>query len=162
VANNQQIGPYWLECLRHLSTQLQIYSSSDLTKQSALYFEKLRTILSPSYPDFQRPSKIHLLLSDLRFISSLMFKNAGLTERALAIHQAQLELSFHLPTDTVTDAKGKIEWNSITKVFELFWNLGTLRFGEPESIGWDNVLQRESDSFKEKVTPVSMSDSEGK
>jgi hypothetical protein len=48
------------------------------------------------------------------------------------------------------------------KVFELFWNLGTLRFGEPGCLGWSNVLQRESESFAEKVCPVGVSDNEGK
>ena len=83
-------------------------------------------------------------------------------EKAVALSQAQLEFDFNFPHDQAKMQNDKSGWKATLKLFELFWELGTLRFGEAESVpGWSKVLETNADAFKEKVDPIGVADSEG-
>lgn len=142
----QQLGAFWNEYLIFASTQLQLYSSSSILSTFEKVFQKFRLMLNPNYPSFQKPEKFLLLISDLQLGLSFILRDSGFTEKAVALNQAQLEIIFNFPDQLIPD-KPKAEWEQVLKVFELFWDAGTQRFGEPDAPGWATVVQ-------EKYQPV--------
>lgn len=162
VSANQAAEVVWLEKFKYSSTQLQLFTSSALTKEFGKGFEKLRALLRGlSVPDYKKPLKLHILVADLLFAYCLILRNAGFMEKAVAIFQSQLEFDFNFPRNHVKMLNDKSGWKAILKLYDLFWDLGTLRFGEAESVpGWSKVLETAAEVFKEKVDPIGVPDSE--
>jgi len=165
LAANQDSEVIWIERFKYSATQLQLYTSSALNNEFQKGFEKLRTMMSPKYPSaHQKPIKLGLLLPDLLLGLTLLLRNSGHMEKGVAVSQAQLEFDFNFPqAEAKKMVQDKSRWRSVQKLFELFWGLETLRFGETGSDqGWSQVLETSPELLVGKSEPIGVADSAGK
>lgn len=159
VTGNQQVSAYWIEYLRFASTQLQVYSTNRITKIIEQSVQKFRQMLSPNYPEFQRPTKFLLVINDILTCLSLILRNSGFREKANALHQAQLEVDFNAPPIEQLKSNTFIEWADNKRNFEFFWDMGTAKFGEVEAPGWCNCSQNPEKYTNSGTQVIGISDS---
>ncbi|KAA8917042.1 hypothetical protein TRICI_000828 [Trichomonascus ciferrii] len=85
-----------------------------------------------------------------------LFRDTGYCERAIAIYQALIELSFYCPNEGLSR-------DQCLKAFEQYWERETRRFGDPGAKGWKNVTENElvprlanmnSLTFDEELEPI--------
>lgn len=150
VTQYSQEAPFWIEYLLFSSSQLQIYTVPCILSLFETCFQKFRLMMSPSYPEFQRPSKFPLFISDITFALGLLLKSSGFMERAVALHQAQLEFDFNCPANLFKDPT-LLNWNQEQIIFQNYWDHqeGHFRFGEPGALGWSQECLNEDE---EKTT----------
>ncbi|CAL8080340.1 unnamed protein product [Orchesella dallaii] len=139
VTQYQQIAPFWIEYLLFSASELLVYTNSSTASIFETCFQKFRLMMNPQYPEFQRPQKFPLFIADITFAFSLLLKNAGFMEKAVAIHQAQLEFDFFCPKHLFGD-ETLLSWRDNLDLFEKFWDSGTPRFGENGAKGWINYV----------------------
>ncbi|KIY70954.1 hypothetical protein CYLTODRAFT_346760 [Cylindrobasidium torrendii FP15055 ss-10] len=78
------------------------------------------------------------------------FREAGFVERAMAMFQAQAELTFELPQDI-----HGMQFEAVLDHFEEFWESETPRMGEPGSTGWAQwVAARKPDPTPNSASPA--------
>jgi hypothetical protein len=152
VNGNQQVTAYWMEYFRFASTQLQVYTTPQITQIIQNSFSKFRQMLSPKFPEFQRPSKLLLVINDILLCLSLVLRNAGFREKAIALHQAQLELDFYAPE---LKSDSLLEWVENKKMFEFFWDMDTAKFGEKNAAGWSSCMKEVEKHTQKNIVGVS-------
>ncbi|WVQ61954.1 uncharacterized protein L199_000087 [Kwoniella botswanensis] len=70
----------------------------------------------------------------------LFLKQAGYTERALAMFQAIMEITFFKPDHLrISSSSAHIRFDDVLDEFEGFWDTEAPRIGEPGSKGWKNT-----------------------
>lgn len=103
-----------------------------------------------------RPLKYLIVINDLLTCLSLILRNAGYREKAIALHQAQLEVDFYPPLEQVNFSS--MEWNENKKKFEFYWDIGTPVIGENGASGWCNYVtgeEKQPDKFNQVGIPDS-------
>ncbi|TFK36838.1 NRDE-2, necessary for RNA interference-domain-containing protein [Crucibulum laeve] len=81
---------------------------------------------------------------------AVAFRNAGFTERAMAMFQAQAELTFEVPQG-LDDLPLKLQLDEL----EEFWDSELPRVGERGSKGWDDWVRRGKPEVTSTASPAS-------
>ena len=131
---------YILYCQRHFSfftvTQLCTVYAKCISTLSSLHEGVLRS----HTPDTDIEESIISIIA----LFCVFLRNAGHTEKAVALYQALLEFNLCCPPSLSAD----ISVREAIAFLEPFWDSGTARIGEVGAEGWKNWVESESDKQK--------------
>ena len=127
----------WHHYIIFLKTNVTHYTTSKLLKLFLKCLKTFSLMHEGLFRTHQSPDNLEEEMLKIIYQTCLVLEEAGYIEKSIAIFQALIEFNLFTP-QKLNQAMPLEDWITL---FEPFWDLGSPRFGEPNSYGWAKVLE---------------------
>jgi len=135
----------WVDYILYCQRQFSFFTVTQLCTVYAKCISTLSSlhegILRSHTPDADIEESIISIIA----LFCIFLRNAGHTEKAVALYQALLEFNLCYPPSLSAD----ISMREVIAFLEPFWDSGAARIGEVGAVGWKNWVEHESDKEKD-------------
>ncbi|XP_065883465.1 nuclear exosome regulator NRDE2-like isoform X2 [Dysidea avara] len=138
----------WVDYILYCQRQFSFFTVSQLCAVYAKGISMLSSLHEGVLRSHTPDADIEESMVSIIALFCIFLRNAGHTEKAVALYQALLEFNLCCPPSLSAD----ITIREAIAFLEPFWDSGAARIGEVGAVGWKNWVERESD--KERGTTL--------